>query len=73
MNIRCARVFGPDRDRFTCTVDGRTFNVVLRPASAFPDALNIDNPDLDSRETHISLIDKPRKADKVIGKPFANG
>lgn len=70
MNIRCARIIGPDRDRFTCTVGGRTFEVYLRDVSRYPDSLDLDDANTDGT-IHVAAIDKPRKAVKQIAEPFA--
>ncbi len=63
-------MLGPDRNRFTCVVDGRSFTVVLRSKSDFPDSLNIDDIESDGG-VHVAMVDKPRKADKQIAEPFA--
>lgn len=70
MKINSIRHFGPDRDRFSCTVDGKTLTVVLRNAALFPNALGIDDIDMD-RGIHVAFVDKPRKAEKQIAEPFS--
>lgn len=70
MKIHCVRMLGPDRDRFMCTIGSKTVTVVLRSADSFPDALNVDDIESDGG-IHVAMIDKPRKADKQVGEPFA--
>lgn len=71
MKITATRFLGTDRDRFNCTVDGKSLIVFIRDGSSIDSVGDLDDSDSQG-DIHIAVIDKPRKAAKQIAEPFAS-